>query len=72
MTLVEHPGAVAAAFHRRPWARVVVLFPKNLVSARQEQQLTCWGDNVIALRIGGTFDDCQRIVKEAGSGEECT
>jgi threonine synthase len=58
-------GAVAAAFHRRPWARVIVLFPKNLVSARQEKQLTCWGDNVLALRVGGTFDDCQRMVKEA-------
>ena len=58
-------GAVAAAFHRRPWARVVVLFPKGQVSARQEHQLTCWGDNVTALRIGGTFDDCQRMVKEA-------
>ncbi len=58
-------GAVAAAFHRRPWARVVILFPKGLVSARQEQQLTCWGDNVCALRVGGTFDDCQRMVKEA-------
>ena len=53
-------GAVAAAFHRRPWARVVILFPKGLVSPRQEQQLTCWGDNVLALRIDGTFDDCQR------------
>ncbi|MFO1465128.1 MAG: threonine synthase [Steroidobacteraceae bacterium] len=58
-------GAVAAAFHRRSWARVVVLFPRNLVSARQEQQLTCWGDNVIALRVAGSFDDCQRMVKEA-------
>ncbi len=58
-------GAVAAAFHLRPWVRVVVLYPKGLVSARQEQQLTCWGDNVIALRIDGTFDDCQRLVKEA-------
>lgn len=58
-------GAVAAAFHRRPWARVVVLFPKNLVSARQERQLTCWDDNVRALRVAGTFDDCQRMVKEA-------
>jgi threonine synthase len=58
-------GAVAAAFHRRPWVRIVVLYPKGLVSARQEQQLTCWGDNVISLRIDGTFDDCQRVVKEA-------
>jgi threonine synthase len=58
-------GAVAAAFHLRPWVRVVVLYPRGLVSPRQEQQLTCWGDNVISLRIDGTFDDCQRLVKEA-------
>jgi len=58
-------GAVAAAFHLRPWVRVVVLYPKGLVSPRQEQQLTCWGDNVISLRIDGSFDDCQRLVKEA-------
>jgi threonine synthase len=58
-------GAVAAAFHRRPWARVVVLFPEGLVSPRQQQQLTCWGDNVRALAVRGTFDECQRLVKEA-------
>jgi threonine synthase len=58
-------GAVAAAFHRRPWVRVVILYPAGLVSSRQEQQLTCWGDNVTSLRIAGTFDDCQRLVKEA-------
>ena len=58
-------GAVAAAFHRRPWARVVILYPKGLVSPRQERQLTCWGDNVLALRVDGTFDDCQELVKKA-------
>jgi threonine synthase len=58
-------GAVAAAFHGRPWARVVVLFPRGLVSPRQQQQLTCWGDNVRALAVAGTFDDCQRLVKQA-------
>jgi threonine synthase len=58
-------GAVAAAFHRRPWVRVVILYPAGLVSPRQEQQLTCWGENVTSLRIAGTFDDCQRLVKEA-------
>jgi threonine synthase len=58
-------GAVAAAFHLRAWVRIVVLYPKGLVSPRQEQQLTCWGDNVISLRIDGSFDDCQRLVKEA-------
>jgi len=63
-------GAVAAAFHGRPWARVVVLFPKGLVSPRQQQQLTCWGGNVRALAVRGTFDECQRLVKEAFADAE--
>lgn len=58
-------GAVAAAFHRRPGVGVSVLFPKGLVSPTQERQLTCWGDNVHSFRVSGTFDDCQRLVKEA-------
>jgi threonine synthase len=58
-------GAVAAAFHRRPWVQVVILYPKGLVSPTQEQQLTCWGDNVQSLRVDGSFDDCQRLVKDA-------
>ncbi len=58
-------GAVAAAFHQRPGARVAVLFPKGLVSPTQERQLTCWGGNVRSLRVRGTFDDCQRLVKAA-------
>ena len=58
-------GAVAAAFHGRPGIEVAVLFPKGLVSPTQEQQLTCWGGNVRSLAVRGTFDDCQRLVKEA-------
>jgi threonine synthase len=58
-------GAVAAAFHRRPGVIVSVLFPKGLVSPTQERQLTCWGDNVHSYRVSGSFDDCQRMVKEA-------
>jgi threonine synthase len=58
-------GAVAAAFHRRPGIQVSVLYPKGLVSPTQERQLTCWGDNVHSYRVNGTFDDCQRMVKEA-------
>ena len=57
-------GAVAAAFHKRPGTRVVVLFPEGRVSPRQEHQLTCWGDNVLSLAVKGEFDDCQRLVKE--------
>lgn len=63
-------GAVAAAFHRRRWVRVVILYPAGLVSPRQEQQLCCWGDNVSSLRVAGTFDDCQRLVKEAFGNPE--
>lgn len=58
-------GAVAAAFDGRPGMRVVVLFPEGRVSARQAHQLCCWGDNVVSLRVKGSFDDCQAIVKAA-------
>ena len=58
-------SAVAAAFHERPGVEVAVLFPKGLVSPTQERQLTCWGGNVRSLAVRGTFDDCQRLVKQA-------
>ncbi|MGD9842336.1 MAG: pyridoxal-phosphate dependent enzyme, partial [Steroidobacteraceae bacterium] len=58
-------GAVAAAFHGRPWVDVAVLYPKGLVSQRQAQQLACWGGNIRTFSVHGTFDDCQRMVKEA-------
>lgn len=58
-------GAVAAAFAGRPGFEVVVLYPKGMVSERQERQLTCWGGNVTALRVRGDFDACQGLVKEA-------
>jgi threonine synthase len=58
-------GAVAAAFHGRPGIEVAVLFPKGGISPLQQQQLTCWGDNVQSLAVRGTFDDCQRLVKAA-------
>jgi threonine synthase len=58
-------GAVAAAFHGRPNVRTVILYPLGLVSPRQEKQLTCWGGNVTTLAVEGSFDDCQRLVKQA-------
>jgi threonine synthase len=58
-------GAVAAAFHGRPGFRVVLLYPEGRVSPVQEQQLTCWGGNVTSLAVRGSFDDCQRMVKQA-------
>ena len=62
-------GAVAAAFNERPGMRVVVLFPDGRVSERQAHQLTCWGDNVLSLRVSGAFDDCQALVKAALADE---
>jgi threonine synthase len=58
-------AAVAAAFHNRPGIDVVVLYPKGLVSARQAHQLSCWGGNVRTFAVNGSFDECQRMVKEA-------
>lgn len=58
-------AAVAAAFQRRPGFRVVILYPDGRVSPRQAHGLGCWGDNVAAFRVQGTFDDCQRLVKQA-------
>jgi len=58
-------GAVAAAFDARPGMRVVVLYPKGRVSARQEHQLTCWSDNVLSACVNGAFDDCQALAKAA-------
>ena len=63
-------GAVAGAFHEHPEINVVILFPKNKVSPRQQSQLTCWGDSVRAFAVRGDFDDCQRIVKTAFSNRE--
>ncbi len=63
-------GAVAAAFHEHPEITVVILFPKNRVSRRQQNQLTCWGESVRAFAVRGDFDDCQRVVKTAFRNKE--
>ena len=44
-------SAVAAAFHRLPGFRVVILYPDGRVSKRQAHQLGCFGDNILALRV---------------------
>jgi len=58
-------GAVAQAFHGVPRTRVVVLYPHGRVSAVQEAQFTTLGGNVRAVAVDGSFDDCQRLAKEA-------
>jgi threonine synthase len=58
-------SAVANAFHNVPNIHVTILYPSGKVSFLQEQQLTTLGKNISALEIDGTFDDCQRMVKQA-------
>ncbi|WP_269791616.1 threonine synthase [Stenotrophomonas sp. Iso1] len=58
-------AAVAAAFHNQPNLKVVVLYPDGRVSPRQAHQLGCLGGNIRALRVAGSFDDCQAMAKQA-------
>ncbi|TDK22953.1 threonine synthase [Luteimonas aestuarii] len=62
-------AAVASAFHRRDGFKVVILYPDGKVSPRQAHGLGCWGDNVRAFHVEGSFDDCQRLAKQALSDE---
>ncbi len=63
-------SAVAQSFHRVPDTRVVVLYPAGQVSDVQEAQMASLGDNVLAIAVRGTFDDCQRLVKQAFADDE--
>jgi len=63
-------GAVANGFYKVPGVEVVILYPKNRVSPVQEKQLTALGENISALEIEGSFDDCQSLVKQAFSDDE--
>jgi threonine synthase len=58
-------SAVAHAFLGVPGIRVVILYPAGRVSAAQEKQFTTLGQNITALEVAGSFDDCQRLAKQA-------
>jgi threonine synthase len=58
-------GAVANGFLGVEGVQVIILYPKGKVSPIQELQLTTCGQNITALEVDGSFDDCQAIVKEA-------
>jgi threonine synthase len=58
-------GAVGCAAEGQSSLRAAILYPAGRVSQLQERQLTCWGDNVLAIEVEGDFDDCQRLVKAA-------
>ncbi len=58
-------GAVANGFENVEGIEVIILYPSGKVSPVQELQLTTCADNITALEIAGTFDDCQAMVKQA-------
>lgn len=58
-------SAIANAFYGLDNINVIVLFPKNEVTARQRKQMTTLGRNVSIVSIEGKFDDCQTLVKQA-------
>lgn len=65
-------SAVASGFLGVEGIEVIILYPSKKVSELQEKQLTTSGQNITALEIEGTFDDCQRLVKAAFLDSELT
>jgi threonine synthase len=63
-------GAVALGFLGVPNTRVTILYPTGKVSNIQELQLTTNGQNIRAIEVDGTFDDCQALVKQAFTDAE--
>ena len=63
-------SAVASGFWKVPGISVHILYPKDLVSKIQEHQFTTLNENITALEVRGTFDDCQRLVKTAFLDQE--
>jgi len=58
-------SAVANGFFQVPGINVIVLYPAGKISLIQEKQIASLGENITALKVEGTFDDCQRLVKTA-------
>ena len=57
-------GAAVEAFRGRERADLFVLFPQGRISDVQRRMMTTANDNnVHALAVEGTFDDCQALVK---------
>ena len=63
-------SAVAQAFHRVPDVHVFVLYPEGQVTDVQEAQMASLGDNITAVAVRGTFDDCQHLVKQAFADDD--
>lgn len=65
-------SAVANGFYGVDGVEVVILYPSGKVSGVQEKQLTTLGKNIHSLEVDGTFDDCQKMVKQAFADHDLT
>jgi threonine synthase len=65
-------SAVANGFYDVEGVEVVILYPSGKVSGVQEKQLTTLGKNIHSLEVDGTFDDCQKMVKQAFADHDLT
>jgi threonine synthase len=63
-------SAVAHGFYNHPHIKVFVLYPSGKISPLQEKQIATLGGNIVAVEVEGTFDDCQRLAKQALSDPE--
>ncbi len=63
-------SAVANGFLGVEGIHVYVLYPKGKVSEIQEKQFTTLGQNITAIEVDGSFDDCQALVKNAFMDKE--
>lgn len=63
-------GAVASAFYAKKNIKVFILYPKDKVSKLQQKQITSLGKNIFAVEVDGTFDDCQKLVKDTFRNKE--
>ena len=63
-------SAVAYGFHEIRNLTVYILYPSGKISRLQEQQMTTLGGNIHAVEVEGTFDDCQRLVRESLTNKE--
>lgn len=63
-------SAVGSAFHNVPGLDVTILYPEGKISPLQEKQLSTFTGNVRALKVKGSFDDCQKLVKTAFTDNE--
>lgn len=58
-------SAVAQGFYGVEGIHVTILYPSGKVSRSQEQQIATLDKNITTLEVDGTFDDCQKLVKQA-------